>query len=95
MRVTRTVTLAVIIVAWIVALGSLINSFTDVAAFPEVVRSILGLWPDPDSSTGTVVRFGAVAVLIASILGYRFLGKAIQRSEQDPDQAARMVGSGK
>ena len=94
MRITRIVLLAVIIAAWVVAVGSLINSFADVSAFPEAARNVLALWPDPDTAAGTTVRFGAVAVLIAGILGYRSLGKAIKRSKQDRGEAASRVVSG-
>ncbi len=90
MKAIRTVVLAVIVAAWVVALGSLINSIADVSTFPDVARSVLGLWPDPNSSTGTVVRFGAVAVVIAGILTFRALGKVGARREESRDDSDRV-----
>ncbi|GAA1770733.1 hypothetical protein [Agromyces humatus] len=87
MKAIRIVVVAVIVAAWVVALGSFINSIADVSTFPDVARSVLSLWPDPDTSTGTVIRFGAVAVVIAGILGFRALGKAGARREHARDDS--------
>ena len=89
LKAIRIVVLAVTVAAWVVALGSMINSIADVSTFPDVARSVLGLWPDPDSSTGTVIRFGAVAVVIAGILSFRALGKGARR-EQARDDSDRV-----
>lgn len=94
MRIMRVVVLAVTVIAWVIAIGSFINSIADVAAFPDVARNILGLWPDPDTGLGAAVRFGAVGVVIAGILSYRYLGKVIERREQAPDHAARPIVAG-
>ncbi len=90
MKAIRIVVLAVIVAAWVVALGSLINSIADVSTFPDVARSFLGLWPDSDTSTGTVIRFGAVGVLIAGILGFRALGTGGARRERARDDSDRV-----
>ncbi|RJT96629.1 hypothetical protein D6T65_15985 [Arthrobacter frigidicola] len=93
MKIIRIVVLAVVIIAWIVALGSFINSAADVSAFPDAARSVLGLWPDPGTSAGTVMRFGAVAVVIAGILGFRALGKSGARPGQAREDSDRVPQS--
>ncbi|AWB89355.1 hypothetical protein [Homoserinimonas hongtaonis] len=87
MKPIRVALLAVIIFAWVIAAGSFVNSIADVSSFPGGVRSVLGLWPDADTVAGTAVRFGAVAVLIAGIVGYRALGKRVKRRQALPADA--------
>ena len=73
----------------------MINSATDVSAFPEVARSVLGLWPVPGTSTGTGARFGAVAVVIAGILSFPAFGKSGARRgqvRQDYDRVPPVLG---
>ncbi|MCR2784798.1 MULTISPECIES: hypothetical protein [unclassified Microbacterium] len=83
--------LVVVILAWVVAAGGLISGIFDVSAFPEGLRNILELWPDPGTMLGTVVRFGAVAVLIAAIVAYRVLGNADKGREQDQIESVRVT----
>ncbi|MCR2825322.1 hypothetical protein [Microbacterium sp. zg.Y909] len=87
MKPLRITIVIAIVIAWVMAAGSLITSFVDLASLPVFARSTLELWPDAGTPAALVVRFGSIGLVIAGIVTLRILGKWRERRAQAQDDA--------
>lgn len=79
MKALRITIVIAIVIAWVIAAGSLITGFADLASLPVFARSALGLWPDAGTPAALAVRFGSIGMVIAGIVALRVLGKMRER----------------
>lgn len=91
MRGVRVVVLVVVVIGWLVAVGSLVTSVADLSSLPGFWQNVLGLWPDAGTPESWVVRLAAIGVVIAGIVVFRVLGKTLARRDSARDAAARGI----